>query len=841
MRIPSSNLVFSAAATLLLAGAAIAQQAPSEAPRAVPEELVEAKGRRAGREAYIELRRQVPPDATFTAGQARRAALEARQSAARQLAGREAILGLTPTTWQPFGPAPIALGQTPTGTPRYPSDVSGRTVGLAIDATDGEIYIGGAQGGVWKSTDDGATWQPLTDQLLSLAIDAIALDPADNDVMYIGTGEGNSSCDSYAGVGIYKSIDGGANWTGPTGGAQFANRSVPTVEVDRTSSLVVYAGSSSGIFGNSCTAAPTLPDRGVYKSTDGGATWTKKTPSNLRVSRILQDPQTATTWWAAMVTSGGSLFPADEGGLRKSIDNGETWNQVAGTGGLPALATSWGRAWITGTTDPDFPGQSVLYLSSAQDAGGGQGQGRVFKSVDSGTTWTEKTAARGYCNAQCFYDMPVYVEPGNEQVFYTGGAGDSSLPLPTQFMRSDDGGTSFADKVRSADATNALHADVHEILTWPGQPTRLWTTNDGGVWRSIDKGDNWVNVNSNLQLTQFTACDLHPTNPNWAYGGSQDNGTEGALGSLVWKHLDFGDGGFALIDQANPSNLVHTYYNQSNNLIGVGYTTNGFNTTMGNYLGSFASSNGIAIADRVLFYAPIHLDRGVSSTLYFGTHKLYRASNFFAGSNFAVLAGGQDLTGGAGTNGRLSAIETLASGTPGVNASVILTGSSDGRIFRSTTGGTSFTQEDAPGRYVSDVAISPANPSIVLASLAGFAGSVGQNVRRSTDGGDTWGASGSGLPDIPVNALAWDPSDANTVYAGTDVGVYASTDGGLNWVPYSTGMPNVAVFDLKSNPATNRVLACTHGRGSWILIPGSSLFSDGFEPGDATRWNFDQP
>jgi len=413
-------------------------------------------------------------------------------------------------------------------------------------------------------------------------------------------------------------------------------------------------------------------------------------------------------------------------------------------------------------------------------------------------------------------------------------------------MRSNNGGTTMVDKVRSADASTALHADVHAILSWPGTPAEIWTGNDGGVWSSPDRGDNWINANGNLQITQFSGCDLHPTDRNVVYAGSQDNGTEGRESTNEWKHLDFGDGGYAEIDQSDPDNLVHTYFNQRNTLIGVGFTTAGFATTMGNYNGSFAPANGIPLTERVQFYAPIHLDRGAPSTLYFGTNRLWRATDFFDNpTSFVALDPTQDLTGGTvggATGGSLSAIETFANPTAGNDALLIFTGASTGVVFRSTTGGTSWTQVDVGGSalFVSDILVDPRNSAVVWQSRAGFAAGAGLNVRRSSNGGATWGPAGTGIPNVPVNALAFDPAVADRIWAGTDVGAFYSDDDGGSWTAFNDGLPTTAIFDLDAVPFTDTLVACTHGRGVFVL-DGGVILADGFETGNTNAWSLTQP
>ena len=829
----------------LWAGAAAAEDeaGPRQAHEGTPE----------ARAAYFAQRHVNPYDPAFNVAGARLNAYNDMVSAQARLATNLPSSLIHLETWKSVGPAPILDGQTP-GDFTTPSPVSGRVSAIAIDPIDNAVYVGGAQGGVWRTLNNGASWTALTNNLGSLAIGAIAIAPGNHPVnqatIFIGTGEGNYSADSYGGVGIYKSTDSGRTWSGPFGATLFTGRSVNGIAVDRTNPNRVLAVSGSGTYGVGGVLNPTLPTRGIFLSTDGGLTWTQQTTQagNDPGSQIMQDPVVATTWWSA-----GYSVSATTGGLQKSIDNGVTWVQVAGTGGLPALSTAWGRAWITGTAAPG-DSSSTLYLGNSLTTGnpGSQG-GKVYKSTDGGATWAEVTAARGYCQGQCFYDLPLAVEPGNPAVLYTGGAGNAggsigAETVPSLFMRSDNGGTSFVSHVRSSDGLTALHADMHAIAVWPGQPNRVWVGNDGGVWRSDDKGGKWVNVNTNLTLTQFTGCDLHPTSPSGAYGGTQDNGTEGYTGTVGWPHLDFGDGGYALIDQGNPNNLVHTYFNQSSYLLGVGFTTAGFSTTQGGYFGSFADpdpgvGNGIGFSDRVLFYAPIHLDRGHSDTLYYGTNKLYRAPAFFAqtvdgGGNgqpgiFSALgsgSGGQDLTGG---NGAISAIETVANVVPNTDAQVIFTGSNNGHVFRSIDGGASFTEVDAlPALiplFVSDIAVNPRNTNVVFQARAGFSTAAPyQNVRRSLDGGLTWTNASNGLPNVPVNAIAFDPVFPGQIWAGTDVGMYLSQDNGDTWIPYNDGMPNVQVVDLKANRNTHTILACTHGRGAFTLDL-DAIYIDGFD------------
>lgn len=819
---------------------------------------------------YFQMRRTAPYGVKFDAAAARlkayehfRAGIEAEKTDpvfAATLAAQ-----LHTEVWQGIGPAPIVDGQTPTSaTAITRSPVSGRVNALAIDAIDGAVFAGGAQGGVWRSLNHGVSWVPLTDYLGSLAVGAITIAPGNHALnqatIYLGSGEGNFAGDSYSGIGIYKSTDSGHTWQGPYGSQQFSGVSVSTIAVDSTNPQIVLAGSVSfSGRGINTVSPPSLPIWGLYRSTDGGLTWTKvlSNPSGLLgdglfVSKIVQDPnpglQTAgsTRFWAA-TSPYGSL---SDGGLWRSDNAGQTWTRVDGVAsGLPAVGSTslFIRSTITTTWDGSH---TVLYYAN------GQSNGRVYQSLDGGASWAQRTAANGFCQGQCFYDMPVYAEPGSSTNVYTGGGGTSGQ-LPSSFMLSTNGGAAFADKMVGIDGESALHADMHEITTWPGNPAEVWVGNDGGVFYSTDRGDHWISANTNLSLTQFQGCDLHPTDPNQAYGGTQDNGTEGYLGgTTAWSHSDDGDGGFALIDQRSPGNVAHTYYNQSGSQILAALALNGPASVPNDYqyyageANGFISS-GMNLYDAVLFYAPMHLDRGNSSTLYFGTQSLYIAPDVFnqAVTQENALTGsppytvhlftqlGAAYTFGApvpptSTTGVISAIETAPNLIPNTNASTIFVGTSNGNVWRSTDSGATFTNVDATipiAQYVAQIAVYPRNPQIVFQARAGFSnGLPAHNVRKSTNGGATWVDASNGLPDIPVNSIVWDPVFPGQLWAGTDVGMYLSSDEGATWYPYNNGMPNVAVFSLAANRNTHTVLACTHGRGAF-RINLDAIFIDGFD------------
>src|SRR5205814_1880659 len=233
-----------------------------------------------------------------------------------------------------------------------------------------------------------------------------------------------------------------------------------SIAVDRTNPLHVLATTASGFYSPACITGPTLPSRGVYASNDGGSTWAKVSEAiNERASKVIQDPVNPIVWWAAMWFTGTASSPVaqlgpQDGGLLKSTNGGASFTQVAGTGSLPAAfgpnLNRWQRAYVTVTpNDPVTPTQSVLYVAfeyitqASTLSGASSNGGTIYKSIDSGANWTQVSAANGFCGGQCFYDMPIYVEPGDPNRLYVGGAGQPPPTLPTLCTRPDNGGANL--------------------------------------------------------------------------------------------------------------------------------------------------------------------------------------------------------------------------------------------------------------------------------------------------------------------------------------------------------------------------------------------------------------
>jgi hypothetical protein len=728
-------------------------------------------------------------------------------------------------SWTPLGPAPIPVGSTSN---------SGRTSAIAVHPTNPNIvYVGTAQGGLYRTLNGGTTWTPLMDSALTIAIGAVAISPSNPSTVFVGTGE-STLCGSgcFIGVGLYRITN--ADTTPVLSDALnknaanadvFTGRAISEVLVHPTDPNTVFVGTSTGVAGiGGTTAGATLPAIGVYRTTNAmsaSPTFTKLSLpiSDRSVTDLVMEPGNPNHIFAGVVGVSGT-----DGGVyatTNALDASPTFTQV--------LATT-----LTGT-------QSRVELAATQVseittvfAASGEGTGSVYKSVDGGPFTL--AVDNNFCNPQCFYDIAIAVDPTDANKVYL--AGSPTLP----FGRSTNGGTSFAN------SSTGLHVDSQVITVAPSNPSIVYFGSDGGIWKTTNVNATpiaWTSLNnSTFSATQFVGLSLHPTDRNYSLGGTQDNGTEFlAPDGLEWIRSDGGDGGFSVIDQdsLDTTNVVayHTYFNQTSPTNQIGFTRATDTVTPGdpNWVGfhgctNNVSNNGIGCGDPVLFYAPMvggpTVVESTGNTLYFGTNKLYRSVD--QGNTMTSV-------GSAGLSARISAIAISAQ-----DDNVRLVGTSSGAVLLQTAPGantlTTVTGAiAAAARYVGRTAIDPTNANVAYVCLNGFGLTAGQHVWKTSNllsGTPTWVVAGNGIPDTPVNAFAIDPLSPNTLYAGSDIGVFKSTDGGANWIPFSNGLPRVAVFGIGIQPTSRVLRIATHGRGMWDYpLPESAIINGTVTYGNA--------
>lgn len=727
--------------------------------------------------------------------------------------------------WTEIGPNPIPNGQVQSGS-QLP--VSGRTISIAIHPTNPNlVYVGTAQGGLYRTTDGGTTWTPLMDNAASLAIGAVAIAPSQPETVYVGTGEHNFSADSFFGVGVYR-IDNASSATptitGPlnkdgSNADIFTGRGISRIIVHPTDPAIIFVASTSGVGGIGPIVNNVLPNRGVYRTTNATAaspTFTQvgvlPLSSNNSVRDIAMDPGNPDIMIANPIISGGT------GGIYRTTNAQAvtpTWTQTfAFTGSTSTSNLTAEFAAIHPAADAN-----ATFYAAAGNNSAGTGAGRVLKSTDGGTTFTE-SAATTFCSPQCFYNIAVAVDPTNVNNVFIGGTGANT------FSRSLTGGTIFI-----ASQAN-LHTDSHVIAVAPSQPLTIYFGSDGGIYKSTDGGLTWASLNNaTFRATQFMSIATHPTDPNFTIGGTQDNGTEFYRPNGTWTRADFGDGGYAVIDQSSSStttvNMFHTYFNDVNNLQGYAFLTNASTPAEGawNFRGcqsSGTTTNGITCNGSILFYAPLEQGPGTPNTIYYGSDRLYRSAD--NGLTNTVVSQNPIVGTGCGSIGT-SPCAISAIGISPQNDNVRIIGLQNGGIFGTTTGSSTLTDLDAggavPNNYIARSAIDPTNADRAYITLSAFGVTNVWKTSNLSNANPTWTAAATGLPQVPVSAFIIDPLNSNTLFAGTDIGVYTSTDAGGTWTLLGTGLPRVAVFDMAITPAPRMLRIATHGRGMWQINLGA--------------------
>ncbi len=666
--------------------------------------------------------------------------------------------------WESLGPAPLV-------TPAY----TGRISALACSPTNPNLYFaGGADGGVWRTTDGGATWLPLTDHMPCSAIGALAIDPTNENVIYAGTGEANFANHSRYGVGIYKSTNGGDSWT-QLAESTFAGRSFSRIVIDPTNPQRIFAAVTRAGGFPELAAAKGHPQAtgpvGLFRSLDGGSSWTHLSPAlpAFSATDAALDPANPAIVYAAI----GHIFGNAANGIYKSIDGGDSWTRLGG--GLPA--GSVGRISIVAV--PGVRTRLYALIARAASASGGNASTLgAFRSDNAGETWA--TLTTGSIQATYgWYLCVVHSDPAFPDVVFMGGL---------SMVRSTNAGASFT-------TVTPPHVDMH-AAAWDAAG-RLLVADDGGVHRSTDRGGTWTALNTTLSVVQFyPGFSIHPTNAEGYLAGAQDNGTNYRSSPIqTWTSVLGGDGGWTQIDQATPLRMFAEFQQAGN----IYLSTNGG--------ASFTfSGTGIATSDRTCFEPPFLIDRADARRMFYATQRIYRSTN--GGVGWSAISG--DLTGGG-----QAAIRALALAPSDSNTLYLAT--NDGRFSRSVNGGVNWEvrQSNLPlwPRITNEIFVDPLDAQSVY--LAGWQFGA-DRVRRSSDGGATWTTLDGDLPDIPVNSVLSDrrwPRAA--LYAGTDAGLFRSLDDGRTWVRYRNGLPFASITDMRLDAARNRLVLTTMGRGAW--------------------------
>lgn len=733
----------------------------------------------------------------------------------------------------------------PSWTSLGPGNVGGRTRAIVINpTTPTTMYAAGVAGGVWKTTNGGTSWSPTSDLMANLAVGSLTMDPANPNILYAGTGEGFANGDAVRGAGIFKTTDGGANWT------QLANTTstdfyyVNDMAISPVNSNRVYAATRTG----------------VWRTTDGGTNWTK----------VLNATSVGSTTTAI---NGGCLDLAirtdkptdyifascgnfEQARIFRNTDAGAagTWTQVhtEASAGRTSLAIAPSN-------------QDIIYALSAElDGTFANALHAVFRSTSSGDAGTWEARVRNsdpnklnasimsfvigafatncgldttnFFGAQSWYDNVIAVDPTDPQRVWVGGV---------DVMRSDDGAANWGMAThvyQSRTNPQYAHPDQHAIVFHPqynGTSNQtVFIGNDGGIFRSdnaravVATGNNapcnaaatavnWTSLNNGYGVTQFYHGSVYPNGATY-FGGAQDNGTtrgSDSAGANAWSEIWPGDGGYTAIDPTNTNNLF-----TANTGISVVKSTNG---------GTTFNSAVNGISDSGLFITPYVMDPSNPQRLFLGGRLFIWRTNNGATSWQQASA----ITPGSGSVSAITVSPT--------NSNFALAGMSDGYILRTDQALTSTSTTTWPSTqprtgYVSSLAFDPTNKDIAYATYSTFGG---VHVWKTVNAGTNWtGLNGSGtgiLPDVPVHSIVVDPTNTMRLYIGTDVGVFSTIDGGVTWAVENTNFANVITewLTINSTSSTTQLFAFTHGRGAWrvtanptgcnyVLTPASQTFTD---------------
>jgi hypothetical protein len=815
------------------------------------------------RDEYISRRRGIEPGRPFDPEARGRAikqmqvqeAFQAEAAKRLQLSGTSGAFEPNAATaaWIPIGPAPLPNGFANQA-------VTGRVTAVVVDPTNSsKVYLGTAQGGVWRSLDGGTNWTNIFDNALTMAVGSLALAPSNPTILYVGTGESNRSGDSFFGVGVYRidNADTSATLVGPinpsfsfsTGGGTatttaFAGRSVSQIVVHPTQPGTIFVGTSSGIGGSGANSfsnsIPPIALLGVYRSTNadgpigaitfqklavatGGNSLDVPATGNRRITDLVMEPGNPDN---LIVGVFGNSAPND-GGIFRST------NAVSGANPSFTHVLQISVDRIQFAINKNFNTGVVKVLAATGETpttgcSSATQMGVLRQSVDGGATWPSADAtattggiltdAAGFCGAQCFYNVTVAIDPNNANTIYLGGNVQSTC---SGLMQRSSNGVTFVHDA------SGLHPDSHALYFDP-QTSTIFAGNDGGIWKraaNASVGAAWTNLNSApLNSMQFQSVAVHPLDQFMTIGGTQDNGTEVQLSSTGnWSNAEGGDGGYALIDQSATDNtnvtMYHTFYNRTGSQIGFDRIVNvpncislqnswptrgdfGLSNQTGSACDGTANllNNGLNRSDNVLFYAPIALGPGTPNTVYFGTDRLYRSID--RGDNM-VVSSQAPITG--------SPLSTIAISPQDDNYRIV--GLQNGQVWATSIGSSSLV-DITSGSF-------PANPN--------------------------------GSPTNRFIGRAWfDPHDKNIVYvalsyfAPAGQGVWKLTNFGAatgatpvapNWTPAGSGIPSVPINAFVVDPLNSNhlyagtdigVYNSTDGGASWnpygTGLPRSAVF-----------------
>ncbi|MEI7726403.1 MAG: BACON domain-containing carbohydrate-binding protein [Bacteroidota bacterium] len=630
----------------------------------------------------------------------------------------------------------------------------GRINGICFHPTNPDIiYVGSPSGGLWLSTDGAATWNVLTSSTPTLGVSAILLHPTNSSLIFIGTGDRDAG-DS-PGMGVYKSLDGGTTWSASNTG--MGNLTVGSMIMHPADPNMILAATSGGI----------------YKSVNGGTSWTRKSSNTSNYKDIRFKPGDPTIVYA---TEGGKFY--------RSINSGDTWTQI--TSGVIT-----GNRLVIGVS-ANQPATVYLCMTNGAFAG-------LLRSTDSGLTFlTQSTTPNimdyncdgGGTGSQAWYDLCIAVDPTNANTLYVGGV---------NIWKSTNSGVSWTINSHWVGSSwgyscaPSLHADIH-CLEWSAANGSLATGCDGGIYSTINGGTTWANISSGLGIAQVYRIGQSAGNQAICMSGYQDNGTAKNTGPNFTTVIG-GDGMECIVDYSDTNYRYGAlYYGDIRRSTG-----GGFNTIAAN------GSNGINEGGS--WVTPYILHETIPSTMFIGYVNVWRSINVKASPSSSV-------TWTKISTGETGGCAVLEQSPANVDVLYVVRSGSLKRSDNANATTPTWTVCTLPGGSTpSDLEAHPTDPNIVYASA-------GTKIYKSADKGATWINISGTLPAVNINCLVYDKTSNEGLYVGNKTNVFYKDATLTDWIAFSTGLPPVDVRELEIfydpvNPANNRLKAATYGRGLW--------------------------
>jgi len=673
-------------------------------------------------------------------------------------AAQAAEISSTGDTWQPLGP----------------TNIGGRVTSLALDPTHADtVYAAAASGGLWVSRDAGATFGPAWPADATQAIGAVATG-ADGAV-YAGTGEVNPGGGSltYTGTGVYRSRDGGQTWQ-QLGLAD--SGAVGAIRVDPADPQRIFVAAAGSLFNPG-------GERGVYRSTDGGLSWTRVLAGASEftgATEVFLDPHNSQRLYAVLWDHRREPDKRTYGGVGSGIfrseDGGTTWERLGN--GLPAAGPDVGRIGL-GIAESD-PRQ--MYAIVNQTSGHFAG---FYGSTDGGDSWARLPDNENLAKSQSSYGWwfgKVWVDPTDARHVHVAGIA---------LLTTRNAGRSWTLE------EDAIHADQHAMEWDRSHGERVYLGNDGGVYRSDAAGDRgWVPA-TYQPWTQLYSGAITSQDTSRVSGGTQDNGSLRSWGKKGPFNVYFGGDGEENLISPLDENVVYACYQYGN----CAWSTNG---------GDKMTPFGPTVKARANWFTPVQFDPGDPQIMYYGGNRLNRSTD--GGRTWTAVS--PDLTGGPSRdNYPFGTITTVA---PASDGQTVYVGTDDGRVWVTTDLGATWTMLLSGQPWVTRIAVSPTSPGTAWVTLSGYrSGSPLPHVLHTTDFGASWADLTGNLPQAPVNDVVLGAGAA--LYVATDQAVFVSPAGDGQWLRLGTGLPVVPVDDIEYDASHRRLVAATFGRGFYQL------------------------